>query len=455
MKITVFGGAGEIGGNQILLEGKESKVFLDFGKNFARESRYFEDPYLTAKKPQQLHELGLLPNLPGLYPWQEGGPELLGVLLSHAHLDHMDYVRYLREEIPLWAGDGTWRVILAREIVGRKREEERLAKFEDRGSAPFHQCFRQCRPNLRNFRTGAKVEVGEFRVRPVHVDHSILASYGFVLEGPEGRLAYTGDLRFHGPKNLSEDFLREAEGCDVLITEGTNVLESKPFSEGEVGEKVEKIMARSRGLVAASFASMDIDRLRTFFQVARKHERVLVLSTRQAALLEYIRPEIEHELVDFPFKLGDPEVKIYGREKERMEKWEQKLESLYGMVDSSWVSQNQERVLLFATYYDMLELLSIKPKPGSVFIYSESEPWDEEGEIELEKLKNWLEFLGMPMFHVHASGHASSLELVEMVERLSPKKVVVVHCERPKLFEKFLERDVRVICPERGEPIPL
>ncbi|MEM2536404.1 MAG: MBL fold metallo-hydrolase, partial [Candidatus Hadarchaeales archaeon] len=373
MKVTVFGGAGEIGGNQILLEGRESKIFLDFGKNFARESRYFEDPYLIPRKPQQLYELGLLPNLPGLYPWQEEEPEIAGILLSHAHLDHMDYARYTKQEIPLWAGEGTWSVIFAREIIGRRKEEERLAKFEDRGSVPFYKCFAQYRPNLMNFRTGREVKVGEFTVRPVHVDHSILASYGFVLEGPEGKISYTGDLRFHGPKNFSEDFLKEAEGCDVLIMEGTNVLESRPFSEGEVREKVEKIVTKTKGLVATSFASMDIDRLRTFFEVADKHGRILVLSTRQAVLLEYIRQEIEKGPVDFPFKLGDPRVKIYGKEKENS-KWEQKLKSLYETVNSSWVSQNQEKVLLFATYYDMLELLSIKPNPGSVFIYSESEP---------------------------------------------------------------------------------
>lgn len=444
-----------MGGNQILLEGKESRIFLDFGKNFAREGRYFEDPYLTARRPEQLHELGLLPDLPGLYPWQEGEAGVSGILLSHAHLDHMDYVRYTRREIPIWAGDGTWRVILPREITGRRREEERLARFEDGG--PLYRCCRPADRLLGNFRTGREVRVGEFRVRPVHVDHSMLASYGFVVEGPEGRVAYTGDLRFHGPKaEFSEEFLREAEGCDVLITEGTNVLESRPSSEREVKEKAGQIVARARGLVAASFSSTDIDRLRTFCEVARESGRELVLSMRQAAMLEFIGPEIEADLVAFPFRLGDPGVRIYSRGKERMERWEQKLRDQYGTVDSSWVSQNQRRVLLFSTYYDMLELLSIRPEPGSVFIYSESEPWDEEGEMEFWKLANWLELLGMPMFHIHASGHASSLDLVEMVGRLSPRKVVVVHSERPELFKKFAGgTGVEVICPERGKPIPL
>jgi len=455
MRLTVFGGAGEVGGNQLLLEGRETKILLDFGKSFSREASYFSDPYLTARNGEQLYSLGLLPDLPGLYPWDERRPEVSGVLLSHAHLDHMDYVRYLKPDLPLYVGEGTWRIILAREISSLRPEEQRLAKFQE-GPGPLHHCFWSPRGlgNLVTFRTGSKLKIGEFEVKPVHVDHSIPASYGFVVDGPEGRLVYTGDFRLHGHlPRLTEDFLTEAEEPDFLVMEGTNVLESRPSSEEEVKQKVRALLSRARGLVAASFSSVDLDRLRTFFEVAQEAGREFVLSRRQAALLEFLRPEIEKGLLRFPFKLGDPGVKIYGKEKKTLYGWERKLLD-YENVNSSWVSENQERVLLFSTYYDMLELLEIRPRPGSLFIYSESEPWDEEGEIEFGKLANWLELLGLPMFHIHASGHASSLELREVVERLGPRKVIVVHSERPKLFRRFVG-DGRVICPERGRSLEL
>jgi ribonuclease J len=455
MKLTVFGGAGEVGGNQILLEGKETKILLDFGRSFSREASYFADPYLTARSAEQLHSLGLLPDLPGLYPWDGREPEISGVLLSHAHLDHMDYVRYLKLEVPLYVGEGTWRIILAREIPSLRPEEYKLAKFLE-GPGPLHQCF--CSPrglgNLLTFRTGKKLRIGEFEVEPVHVDHSIPAAYGFVIDGPEGKVVYTGDFRFHGYlPDLTEDFLGEAGDPDILIMEGTNVLESKPSSEKEVKEKIRGIVSQARGLVAASFSSVDVDRLRTFFEVARETGREFVLSRRQGALMDFLGPEIERGLLRFPFKLGDPEVKIYGRGKKTLYNWEKKLLN-YETVDSSWVSENQRRVLLFSTYYDMLELLEIEPEPGSLFLYSESEPWDEEGEMEFEKLANWLEHLGLPMFQVHASGHASSLDLRRVVERLEPKHVVMVHSERPELFRRFLG-DGRVICPERGKTLEL
>jgi len=455
VRITVFGGAGEIGGNQILVEGKESKIMLDFGRNFSRESEFFTEPFLRPRKVEHLLLLGLVPGLPSLYE-KEGEPPIDGIFLSHAHLDHMDYVRYVRRDIPVWAGETTWRIIYAREIVTPRKEEYRLAQLSD-PSDRLLDCVGTL-PLASSFRTGEKVKVGEFEVTPIHVDHSTPGSYGFLVEGPEGTIAYTGDLRFHGARaEMSEDFLRAAEGVDVLLIEGTNILESKVSSEEEVRHKVRDLAQKAQknqGLLAASFSAVDIDRLRTFYQIARETGRKLVISMRQACLMELLRPEIESGRIKHIFKLGDPEVEIYQREKEIMFKWERKLADRFETVDGPSVSQKQDRVVLFATYYDMTELLGIKPKPGSIYVYSESEPWDEEGEIEFGKLENWLEFLGLSMFQVHASGHASSLELKEVVERLNPKRVVVVHSNRPALFKKFVGGE-NIICPKRGERLEL
>jgi ribonuclease J len=449
--ITVYGGAGEIGGNQILLESKDTRLFLDFGRNFSRESEFFVEPFLKARKHESLLRLGLLPNLPGLYKDQEGEPPVQAILLSHAHLDHMDYVRYVNRHIPLGAGEGTWRVIFAREVTAPRKAEYRLAEL-DKNAGTFQESITP-KIGFESFRTGDKVQLGDFEVTPIHVDHSVPAAYGYLLEGPEGRVAYTGDFRFHGPRaDMSEEFVQTIEGVDILIMEGTNVLESKPFSETEVKERVQSLVSDCRGLVAASFSSVDLDRLRTFYHVARSAGRELVISIRQACLMEALRPEIEGGMIRDIFKVGDPGVRIYAREKEHIYRWEEKLANQFGTVDSSWISRNQSKVLLFATYYDMLELLEVEPGPGSIYIYSESEPWDEEGEIEFEKLSNWLEFLGMPMFHVHASGHATSLELKRAVERVRPRHLVLVHSGNPNLFRKFLEDEkIDIICPERGK----
>ncbi|MEM2679174.1 MAG: MBL fold metallo-hydrolase RNA specificity domain-containing protein, partial [Candidatus Hadarchaeales archaeon] len=77
-----------------------------------------------------------------------------------------------------------------------------------------------------------------------------------------------------------------------------------------------------------------------------------------------------------------------------------------------------------------------------------------EGEFEFEKLENWLETLGMPLVHIHASGHASPFDLKRMIETLSPRKIIMVHSERPEIFKKFANVE-NMICPQQGVPIEL
>lgn len=48
--ITFYGGVNEIGGNKFLLEDQETRIFLDFGKNFAKEKLYFEHPYISKRR---------------------------------------------------------------------------------------------------------------------------------------------------------------------------------------------------------------------------------------------------------------------------------------------------------------------------------------------------------------------------------------------------------------------
>ncbi|MCD6238366.1 MAG: MBL fold metallo-hydrolase [Thermotogae bacterium] len=107
--LTSYGSAGEIGGNKILLtdKDKETRVFLDFGMNIEKERRYYEPPYLQPRNEKHLLGLGILPPLKGLYKNEENEPSIDAVLLSHPHLDHYGYVKYLKDEIPIICSETT------------------------------------------------------------------------------------------------------------------------------------------------------------------------------------------------------------------------------------------------------------------------------------------------------------------------------------------------------------
>ncbi len=101
VSITVYGGAGEIGGNKILLQDKDAKIYLDFGEEFNFGEEYFWE-YLQPRQANGLEvyfEFGLLPEVEKLYSrkmlertklkYQE--PDVDGVIISHIHSDHMGH----------------------------------------------------------------------------------------------------------------------------------------------------------------------------------------------------------------------------------------------------------------------------------------------------------------------------------------------------------------------------
>jgi ribonuclease J len=106
------------------------------------------------------------------------------------------------------------------------------------------------------------------------------------------------------------------------------------------------------------------------------------------------------------------------------------------------VSKRQCKVVLAMSFYDFEELVSLQPSAGSCYILSASEPFNEEMEIDYEKLTNWLSHYGLPQYHVHVSGHMMPLQLKKALKTMDAKKVFPVHTERAGLFAKFM-RDLK------------
>src|SRR3972149_7698701 len=140
--IPLYGGAGTMGGNKILLEDDASRLFFDFGTTFATRELYFEE-YLKPRSGAgllDLLEMDLLPPLEGLYR-----PDLLpsgevwdrcrgrpgcrqlegvdGVLVSHAHVDHTGYISFLREDTPIYTSAMT-------AFIAKSMQDSSMADFE-------------------------------------------------------------------------------------------------------------------------------------------------------------------------------------------------------------------------------------------------------------------------------------------------------------------------------------
>ena len=419
--LTFYGGVDEIGGNKILLQDRDTKIFLDFGMSFASRKKFYSPPFLSPKSEESLRELEILPKIKGVYR-EEKNPEIHAVFLSHSHMDHSAYISFVNREIPVYCGETTKTILQALSDI-------RTADLEfDVEDIAF-----------KSFRTGDKIVVDSLEVEPVHVDHSVPGAYGFIVHTSNGSVVYTGDFRAHGKKpEMTMDFVEKAREAEpvAVITEATNMTGASVSSEVEVRNKLNDVVRQASGIVLADFAYTDIDRLNSFYRTAEKNGRFLAVSLKQAYMLNALR-EDKHLKVP---NLDDENLLIFRKSKKTYRKWEKQImeEHSEKIVDVFDVSKRQSEIILVMSFYGLEELVNIKPKPGSCYVLSASEPFNEEMEIDFERLVNWLGHYGLPQYHVHVSGHIMPLQLKGILEEINAKKVFPVHTEHADLFARFM-----------------
>ena len=434
--ITFYGGVNEVGGNKILLKDRDARVFFDFGMSFSMRRQFYSPPFLSPKSEKSLQALGILPKIDGIYRFDAKAPEVDAVFISHGHMDHSAYLSFIKREIPVYCGETT-KIIL--QAMGEMRRAD--LEFDVEGI------------KFEAFRTGHKICVGDLEVLPIHVDHSVPGAYGFIIQTSNGVVVYTGDFRRHGAKpKMTDEFVEKAKESEpvAVVSEATNMTGASISSEGEVEGKLNEIVQQASGIVLADFASTDIDRLNSFHRIAKKTGRCLTVSLRQAYLIEALHKDKGLKLPD----LNDENILVFRKSKKRYEKWENNIIEKYKgkIVDVFEVSKQQCKAILAMSLYDLEELVEIQPSPGSCYILSASEPFNEEMEIDFERLLNWLRHYGLPQYHVHVSGHIMPLQLKKALKEMNASKIFPIHTENAELFAKFM-RDLKseTVLVEKGK----
>ncbi len=426
--LTFYGGVNEIGGNKILLQDRGTRVFFDFGMSFAMKRQFYSPPFLSPKSERSLQELGILPKIDGLYKFDKTPPQADAVFISHGHLDHTAYLSFIKREIPVYCGETTHTILQALGEVRRADLEFSVADID-----------------FKTFRTGKKITVGSLEVEPFHVDHSIPGAYGFVIHTSNGAVVYTGDFRDHGAKpEMTWDFVEKAKAAEpvAVVTEATNMTGASVSSEAEVQGKLNSIVSCADGVVLAEFGYSDVDRLNSFYHIAKKNDRCLAVSLKQAYLLDALRNDKGLKVPD----LNDPNILVFRKSKKSSYKWESELvkrfEGQNKVFDVFEASKQQCKMVLALSFHDFEELVSLNPAPGSCFVLSASEPFNEEMEIDYERLINWLRHYGLPQYHVHVSGHMMPLQLKKALRTMGGKRVFPIHTEAADLFAGFM-RDLK------------
>ncbi len=501
LSLLFYGGINEIGGNKVLLEEGKTALFFDFGTSFARRYLYFEE-YLKPRASAgllDLLEMELLPPLRGIYRDDIAGEALWhrfessplyqeftidGVLLSHSHIDHSGYISFLRQDIPVYATTMSAFIAKAMQDSGKGDFEKEVCysipKEEVDGAiqATFWQkCPAQQRPfrvldsqgfareasgfwqktpsgrGLQAQELEAAPSVGGLPLKHFPVDHSIFGATAFAVETSSGWVVYTGDLRLHGRRGyLSERFVHSAAQLTpaVLICEGTNVERNQiERSEEEVYAKALETVKEAKALVVADFGPRNVDRLLTFRQVAEETDRCLVVLCKDAYLLKAMR----YASQEVPDIKSDRVICIYKDTKAQLDRWKKDIQNEYQakLITPEEIRNRQDSYILCFSFWDISELPDIMPQEGSVYLYSSSEAHNEEQAMDIWRLRNWLAHFGMKGIGLpgngevpeeeqglHASGHASGPELLNLIRNIAPKTLIPIHTENSDYFVRNL-----------------
>lgn len=512
--ITVYDGANTIGGNKILLEDGDTSVFLDFGTPFSTRTRYFEE-FLAPRSRAGLLDLihmGLLPPLRGIYrtdmehrdgrAWERAQRfphhrdcRIDAVLLSHAHMDHCGYISFLDPKIPVVGTSMTAYLCKAIQDCGAHQFEGEMAytvpKTADDegtiGSAPHRDFPYVRRPYLladglpddphgfwnlspaskkgRHFdpqQLGRTDRVGNLPIRFLPVDHSIYGSAAIAIETSAGWVVYTGDLRRHGrQRGFTEAFVEEAAKLKpvAMICEGTNIGRDPGPTEDEVFEACLQAVKDAAGqFVVADFGPRNVERLLAFLEIAQRTGRRLAVTDKDAYLLTGMHaadPSI-------PTPATEPAMVVYRRALRQPHHWVEVVREWYpDQVMAADIRADPGSFILCMSFFDITELVDIDPT-GGLWIYSSSEPHDEEQQFEMQRLRNWLDrFKITPVgltdapSRFHASGHISGSELFDLIWQILPRQVIPVHTTAPHRFTELSDTGMDLRIPDTGVAIAL
>lgn len=383
LRVIPLGGLGEVGRNMTVFEYDGKLLVVDCGVLFPEE-----------------HQPGVDLILPDFEPIRHRLDDIVGVVLTHGHEDHIGAVPYLlklKGDIPL-IGSG-----LTLALIEAKLKEHRI------------------RPYTLTVKEGQREQVGPFDLEFVAVNHSIPDALAVAIRTPAGLVLATGDFKMDQlPLDDRITDLRAfarlgEEGVDLFLVDSTNAdVPGFTPTERAIGPVLDQVIARApRRVVVASFSS-HVHRVQQVLDAAHANGRRVALLGRSmvrnmgiAADLGYLKVP-DGVLIDYKKARDLPDDKI---------------------VYMSTGSQGEPMAVLSR----MANLdHAIEPGEGDTIILASSQIPGNENAI--YRVIDGLTKLGATVVHkgnakVHVSGHAAAGELLYCYNILKPKNVLPVHGE--------------------------
>ncbi|HET9397609.1 MAG TPA: ribonuclease J [Sphingomicrobium sp.] len=385
-----LGGSGEIGMNVNLYGCRGKWLMADLGLTFA-------DPDYP----------GIELILPELEFIEQRMDDLVGIVLTHGHEDHIGALPYLASDlkVPLYATPFT------AGLIAGKLEEEGLT-----GQVRLHVIER-----------GGSIDLDPFRVTYVPLAHSIPEGNGLLIETPFGQIFHTGDWKIDETPVLghpsSAETLAEIgdRGVLALVCDSTNAfLNDASGSESSVHEALRNEVMKARGRVLITTFASNAARLETIGRVAIETNRRVVVAGRSLDRILRVAKATGY-LLDFPEPVRFDEAMTLPKEE---------------VLIIATGGQGEPRAALARIAFGQHEL---KIGEGDTVIFSSKQiPGNE---MAIGRIMNALSDLGVitvteRQAHIHVSGHPGRPELAAMYRWIRPDILVPVHGEMRHMREQ-------------------
>ncbi len=384
-----LGGSGEIGMN-VNLYGTDGKwIMVDLGMTFG-------DPAYP----------GIDLILPDISFMEENREDLLGVVLTHGHEDHIGAIPYLAADlgVPLYATPFT------AGLIAGKLEEEGLLDQVTLNIIGLEEEFR----------------LGPFGLRYVPLAHSIPEANALLIETSHGRVFHTGDWKLDAapqlgdPSTPAELTALGDQGILALVCDSTNVFnEAASGSEATVREGLDAIIGTAEGRVLVTTFASNAARLKTLGQVARDTNRTVCVAGRSLDRILRVAQSVGY-LEDFPPTVDfDEAMRLPRRD----------------LMIIATGGQGESRAALARIAFDSHKL---KLDEGDLVIFSSKQiPGNE---LAIGRIQNALASSKVQMItdrqaDVHVSGHPGRPELAAMYKWIRPEIIVPVHGEMRHMAE--------------------
>ncbi|BBB11959.1 ribonuclease J [Sphingopyxis sp. FD7] len=385
-----LGGSGEIGMNANLYGCDGKWIMLDLGVTFGSQ----DYP-------------GIDIVMPDLEFIEDRRKDLLGIILTHGHEDHIGAIPYLAADlgVPLYANRFT------AGLIAHKLAEEGLEKEVEIKVVDIDDSFR----------------IGPFGIRMVPLAHSILEMSAVVIDTPYGRVFHTGDWKLDEEPILGVPATAAAlsaigdEGVDFLVCDSTNAFNAEESgSEGALRAGLEQAVGAAKGRVVVTTFASNAARLHTLGEVARATGRSLCVAGRSLDRILGVARSVGY-LKDFPPTVDFDEAMRLPRDK---------------LMVIATGGQGEPRAALARMAADGHQ---IKLEAGDTVVFSSKQiPGNE---VAIGRIMNQLAAKDVltvteKQAHIHVSGHPGKPELAALYGWLRPKLVVPVHGEIRHMHEQ-------------------